>query len=130
VTYSALGSGQTLNGATGGAAEGLSLQYSGTAAQLATGADATVKVSEGHAARLARFAEQALATKGVVNTKTESLATTIKDIGNRRDALNARMDRIERQLRAQYVALDALMSRMNTTSSFLTQQLASIPSSK
>ncbi|MDB5904585.1 MAG: flagellar hook protein FliD [Betaproteobacteria bacterium] len=129
-TYTALGSGQTLNGATGGAAAGLSLQYSGSAAQLVTGADATVKVSEGHAARLARFAEQALATNGVVNTKTESIATTIKDIGNRRDALNVRMDRIEKQLRAQYVALDALMSRMNTTSSFLTQQLASIPSSK
>ena len=128
-SYTALGSGQTLNGPTGGDAEGLSLKYTGSAAQLAAGIDATVKVSEGHAARLAKLVEQALGTKGIVSTRTDSLNTSIRDIGARRDAMNTRLERVEKQLRAQYVALDALMSRMNTTSSFLTQQLASIPSS-
>jgi flagellar hook-associated protein 2 len=127
--YTATGSGQTLNGPRGGAAEGLSLMYTGGSSQLVAGFDATLQLSEGHAARLSKLVEQALGTKGVVATRTDSLATSIKDIGNRRDALNTRLERVEKQLRAQYVALDGLMSRMNTTSSFLTQQLASLPSS-
>jgi flagellar hook-associated protein 2 len=129
-SYTATGSGQTLNGPTGSPAEGLSIKFIGTAAQVAAGEDAVLAVTEGHAAQLARFAEKTLGAKGVVSTRTDGLNASIKDIGSRKDVLNGRMDRIEKQLRAQYVALDSLMSRMNTTSSFLTQQLAAIPSSK
>jgi flagellar hook-associated protein 2 len=125
--YTASGSGQTLNGPTGSAAEGLALKYTGTQAQVGAGRDAVVTVTDGLAVRLARFAEQTLGTKGVLTTRTDGINSSIKANGVRKDELNARMDRIEKQLRAQYVALDSLMTRMNSTSSFLTQQLASLP---
>jgi flagellar hook-associated protein 2 len=126
-TYTALGAGQILNGPSGGPAEGLAVKYSGTAAQVNPAQDAIVNITEGLAVRLARFAEQALGSKGVVSTRTDSINSQIKANGVRKDDLNARMDRIEKQLRAQYVALDSLMTRMNSTSTFLTQQLASLP---
>jgi flagellar capping protein FliD len=34
---------------------------------------------------------------------------------------------VEKRLRAQYSALDATMAKMQSTSTFLTQQLASLP---
>jgi flagellar hook-associated protein 2 len=36
------------------------------------------------------------------------------------------MDQIEARYRAQFTALDALMSSLNSTSAYLTQQLASL----
>ncbi|HEX2829092.1 MAG TPA: flagellar filament capping protein FliD [Burkholderiales bacterium] len=128
-SYTATGSAQMLNGPTGTPAEGLALKYTGTAAQVSAGTDGVVTLTEGLAVRLGRFAEQALGSKGVLSTRTDGLAAQMKDIDSRKEALEVRMERIEKQLRAQYVALDSLMTRMNSTSSFLTQQLASLPSS-
>jgi flagellar hook-associated protein 2 len=41
--------------------------------------------------------------------------------------MTARLSTVEARLRAQYSALDTMMSKMQSTSSFLTQQLASLP---
>lgn len=128
-SYTAVGAGQILSGRSGTPSEGLQVKYTGTAGSVITGVDATMKVTEGLAAKLSRFAEQALGSSGVVTSRTDGLTKSLKDIDTRKEALNARMERIEKQLRAQYVALDSLMSRMNQTSTFLTQQLASLPSS-
>jgi flagellar hook-associated protein 2 len=48
-------------------------------------------------------------------------------MNRQRDALNVRMEQIEARYRRQFTALDSLISSMNTTSTFLTQQLASLP---
>jgi flagellar hook-associated protein 2 len=52
---------------------------------------------------------------------------TKKAMNRQRDALNVRMEQIEARYRRQFTALDSLISSMNTTSTFLTQQLASLP---
>jgi flagellar hook-associated protein 2 len=130
VTYAATGTGQSLIGAIGTPAEGLTLKFTGLPAQVLPGEEGIVSLSDGHASRLATQMDKALGTGGLVAAKTDGLNASIKDIGTRRDVLNTRLDRVEKQLRAQYVALDSLLSRMNTTSSFLTQQLASTTSSK
>ena len=126
--YTLTGTGQTLRGETGTKSEGLALKYTGTPASLVAGSDAIVNVSEGYATRLARAVQQALDTTGIIASKTDGLSRSLKDIGTRRESLNNRLERVEKQLRAQYVALDALMGRMSKTSSFLTQQLAALPS--
>jgi PAS domain-containing protein len=46
--------------------------------------------------------------------------------GGQSDALNLRLDAVEKRYRAQFAALDNMMSSMNSTSRFLTAQLASM----
>ena len=52
---------------------------------------------------------------------------SIKDLARQRTRLNTRLDSIEQRYRAQFSALDTLISNMTSTSNFLTQQLALLP---
>jgi flagellar hook-associated protein 2 len=49
------------------------------------------------------------------------------DIGREKEALALRMEQIEARYRKQFTALDSLLSQLQTTSSYLSQQLANIP---
>ena len=64
---------------------------------------------------------------GVIAARTDGIGTSIKDIGINRDLLNSRLTQIETRYRRQFSALDALVSRLNQTSGFLTQALANLP---
>jgi flagellar hook-associated protein 2 len=63
---------------------------------------------------------------GPLNNRANAINDTIKRIGDDRDALNARLVGVEARYRAQFSALDTLVSKMSTTSSFLTQQLTAL----
>lgn len=69
-----------------------------------------------------------LATGGLFSARTDGLNKETKDIDNRVDALNTRMDSIETRYRAQFTALESTIASLNTTSSFLTQQLDALSS--
>lgn len=124
VQYTATGEGQTLTGPTGSPAEGLSVRYSGSAAQLTAGYEGALSYSEGHATALGRVVNNYLSANGVLNGRTEGLNSSVKSLGERRNALNERLADTERRLRAQFGALDSLIARMNSTSTFLQQQLS------
>jgi flagellar hook-associated protein 2 len=62
--------------------------------------------------------------EGVVSTRVNSFKRSVSDIDKRMISLELRMTNIEARYRAQFSALDTLMSSYNSTSSFLTQQLA------
>jgi len=64
---------------------------------------------------------------GLIGNRLEGMEETKKAMNRQRDALNVRMEQIEARYRRQFTALDSLISSMNTTSTFLTQQLASLP---
>jgi flagellar hook-associated protein 2 len=64
---------------------------------------------------------------GLIGNRLEGMEETKKTMNRQRDALNVRMEQIEARYRRQFTALDSLISSMNTTSTFLTQQLASLP---
>lgn len=117
----AIGSGQTLSGA--GDAAGLSLKISGGA----TGARGSVKFAQGYAAQLDKLLGAILASDGTLTSRTDGINRSIKDLGPRRDALNLRLAAVEKRYRAQYTALDMVMSNMTKTSTFLQQQLANLP---
>jgi flagellar hook-associated protein 2 len=117
-----------LSGLAGSPAEGLRVSYTGTPTQLAATPSSTLNFSEGFAVKLFEFATAALATDGTVAGRTNGINASIKDIGSRREAINRRLELVEANYRAQFNALDTLISRMNSTSSFLTQQLASLAS--
>jgi flagellar hook-associated protein 2 len=118
----ATGSGQFLTAATGDASEGLKVQVLGGA----TGARGTVNYSQGYAYQLDKLADQLLGSSGPVTSRTNGINTSIKDIGKQRDVLNQRLVDVERRLRAQFTALDSLVSRLRSTNNFLTRQLASL----
>lgn len=119
----ATGSGQTLTGA--GDAKGLTMLVTGGA----TGNRGTVNFANGFAVQLDRLLGKMLETAGSVSSRVDGLNTTIKDMDKQIERIEARMVSIEKRFRAQFTALDTLMSSMSTTSTFLTQQLATLPGS-
>lgn len=121
----ATGSGQSLNGATGSASEGLKLQISGGA----LGARGNVSFSNGYAAQLNKLVNSFVGSTGLVSGRTDGLNRSIQDATKTRTLMNDRLLNVERRYRAQFIALDTLISGMTTTSNFLAQQLANLPSS-
>ncbi|MEO8163842.1 MAG: flagellar filament capping protein FliD [Betaproteobacteria bacterium] len=67
-----------------------------------------------------------LGSNGSLQARTDGVNRSIKDIGNQRDVLNRRLTQIQARYLAQFNALDALMGRMQQTSTYLTQQLANL----
>ena len=81
----------------------------------------------GVAARMFSQLESRLATTGDIEGRNTRLKGELKDIARDKEAFNLRMAQIETRLRKQFTALDSLLSQMQSTSSYLTQQLASLP---
>ncbi|MCE9549421.1 MAG: flagellar filament capping protein FliD [Betaproteobacteria bacterium] len=117
----AVGSGQSLT-ATSGDPQGLSASISGGA----LGARGSLNYSQGYAYSLNKWSTSILASDGILANRTNGINTSITDIGNRRTTLKDRLAGIEANYRAQYSALDAMLTSMNQTSTFLTQQLANL----
>ena len=67
-------------------------------------------------------------TDGVVSSKIDGINSTIKDIGKRRDALNLLLTKVEANYTRQFTALDVQLTKLQSISSSLTSQLASLPS--
>jgi flagellar hook-associated protein 2 len=113
----ATGSGRTLS------ASGFVLEITGTA----TGERGAVGFQKGLGGRLDALVADLLNEKGVLRARTDNLDTTIKQIGERREALNLRLELTEKRLKAQFNALDLTLTRMQSTSNWLASQLASLP---
>ena len=121
----ATGSGQSLTGATGNASEGLTLRINGGA----LGARGNVTYSTGYAYQMGEYLDGVLRDDGSLKTRTAGIDSSIKTLDKRQEQLEARLAQIEKRYRAQFSALDTMLSSMNSTSAFLTQQLASLPGS-
>ena len=50
-----------------------------------------------------------------------------KDLADQKTALDARMTALQTRLQTQFAAADALISQLNSTSTFLSQQLSALP---
>jgi flagellar hook-associated protein 2 len=118
----ATGSGRVLTGASGSDTAGLQLEVDGEA----TGSRGTVTVGSGFGALINQLIDGYLGSGGVLAGRTSGLNESIKDIGEQREVMNRRLGDVEKRYRAQFTALDTMMSRMLQTSSYLTQQLAAL----
>lgn len=121
----ASGSGQSLTGATGNASEGLMLRINGGA----LGARGNVTYSTGYAYQIHEYLDTVLRDDGILKTRTSGIDSSIKSLDQRQEQLEARLAQTEKRYRAQFSALDTMLSSMSSTSAFLTQQLASLPGS-
>lgn len=120
----ALGAGQDLIGATGSATEGLRMTITGGAENSKRG---TISFSYGYAQQLSGLLGNYIGSTGPLTERTTGLNNSIKDLGKQREAINQQLQLIEKRYRAQFAALDKMMSSMSQTSNYLAQQLANLP---
>jgi flagellar hook-associated protein 2 len=69
-------------------------------------------------------------TGGIVDSATNGMNASIKDIDDQRTKFQSRLADIEKRYRAQFAALDTSVAQMKTTSTYLTQQLAALMPTK
>lgn len=129
-----------LSGATMLSQAGISFKTDGSmsvdSAKLAEAlADPSMKIGElfagngtvnGFAKTLETRVKGMLDTDGLLSARTDGINRTIKSFDARIESLEARLVKVEARYSAQFTALDAAMSSMNTTSAYLTQQLATL----
>lgn len=120
----ATGSGQVLSAISGNAL-GLKVIINGGA----LGNRGVLNYSQGYASKLSQWTTGALNADSFITARTDGIGKSIADIGKRRIELEARLVNIEKRYRAQFTALDSVLSSLNSTSAFLSQQLANLPGS-
>jgi flagellar hook-associated protein 2 len=84
---------------------------------------------DGVAKRMYDRLDAALKTDAQLAVRNETLNKTVKSLTKDKEDVDRRMEGIEARYRAQFTALDKLMSQMQTTGDFLTQQLAALNNS-
>ena len=65
---------------------------------------------------------------GILDSRTDGLQNRLDGIDDKRDVLTRRMASLEARLNAQFTAMDVLVAQLQSTGSFLTQQLNNLPS--
>jgi flagellar hook-associated protein 2 len=68
-----------------------------------------------------------LESGGVFDGRNQSLKASISDIGDQRQQLSNRLDMLQARYLKQFNGLDTLLAQMQSTSTFLTQQLSNLP---
>jgi flagellar hook-associated protein 2 len=137
----------TLSSIVGGAANGatlssigISLQVDGTlsldSGKLATAlSDGGTQVgnlfggANGFAAKLNAPLTSWVGSQGVLASRTSSIGQQLSDLANQQTSLNSRMDSLTALYQAQFTALDTLMSKLNSTSTYLQQQFDALTNS-
>jgi flagellar hook-associated protein 2 len=78
----------------------------------------------GFATVLDSLIDEYLDAGGLFKSRETTLTGRLDRIADQREALERRLDAMEARLRAQFTALDGLIAQMNSTSQFLSQQIA------
>jgi len=81
---------------------------------------------EGFAARLESLASSLQESDGLIDAREDGLRAQLDRNEEAQDRFAVRLESIETRIRAQFTALDTLVSQLNNTGNFLTQQLAGI----
>ncbi|MCC7464342.1 MAG: flagellar filament capping protein FliD [Gammaproteobacteria bacterium] len=118
-------------GITTGSDGKLAIDEERLAAALQSGPTAVAALFGGEAgvaARLDDRIEELLASDGSIAARSDNLAEAQKQLDAASRRLDQRMATVEQRYLAQFSALDSLMAQMNSTSSYLTQQLSSLNS--
>lgn len=103
--------------------EAINTNFSGLASLFADS-------SEGFAVRFESVANTLIASDGLIESRKTGINSRISAIEDRQENLEYRMGIIEARYLKQFSALDSLVSQLQSTGSFLNQQLASLPTPK
>jgi flagellar hook-associated protein 2 len=97
---------------------------------LSSNFDSISKIFSGDNGLATRFdgvVNKYLSSDGALSSRVNGVNKQIGDISNQRDQLNTRLTTIESRYRKQFTAMDALVGQLQSTGSFLTQQLSNLP---
>lgn len=83
--------------------------------------------TDGIAARLYNHIDDTLKTGAALDYRNTSIQDGLKDLQKSREALDIRMQAQLQRYVKQFSALDSMLSQMQQTSSYLSQQLAKVP---
>jgi flagellar hook-associated protein 2 len=83
----------------------------------------------GVATRLTKVTDEMLGTKGVFKNRTDGLNATIESLKDSQDRMSLQLGQTEKRYRAQFVALDTMMTSMQSMQSYMTQQLSALAAS-
>lgn len=88
---------------------------------------AVLQGTDGLVTRMSTVVSGYVSSGGVLKARTDSIDRSLSDISDQRETLAARMDDLQSRYLRQFNALDGLLAQIQSTSSFLTQQLAALP---
>ena len=108
-----------VTGASGTSVDGLAIKL----VNGYTGSLGTVTFSRGFASGLMKTIDGLVNNNGSVATRTSTLNKQLKALDLRTDKENTRLADLERRYRAQYSALDSQLSKMQSTSSYISKNL-------
>jgi flagellar hook-associated protein 2 len=81
---------------------------------------------EGYANRLDSLADGWLQTDGLIDSREVGLNARLDTIDRQRDRMEARLATTEERIRAQYAAMDTLVSSLNSQGNYLLSQLSAL----
>ncbi len=119
------GSGQSLTGATGTDAEGLAIQYAGTSAYTGQ-----IVHTLGLAALMSNVSDAVTRSgDGLVAGMTTALQSQIDSLTDRSTQIQARLDAHKAALTQQFTTMETVISKLQTQTSALTNQIAGLQAS-
>lgn len=86
--------------------------------------------NKGYGKQVSELIDTFTGTHGMLKGATDGVKTTLESLDKQYAATEERVDSKVARYRAQFTQLDTLMARLNSTSSYLTQQFANLSSSK
>jgi len=86
-----------------------------------------VSFSQGFAGSFNQIISQFLSKSGVIAAREDTMDGQLDDIDSDQDRLDSRMEKYEARLAAQYLAMEQIISSLNTTSSSLDGILERLP---
>ncbi|MCB1684372.1 MAG: flagellar filament capping protein FliD [Pseudomonadales bacterium] len=104
-------------------AGGIQIQVQGTT----LGSRGTVTLVRGVMNQFDRYLDSVLNFGGSLDAKLSTLDDQIAELDKESKDFDKRMNLLEDRMRIQFAAADALISELNSTSSFLEQQLSTLP---
>jgi len=82
--------------------------------------------TSGYGTRLGTQLTQMLSDTGIISLRTEGFTASLRNLSRRELAMQDRLEALETRYRAQFTRLDAALSRMQSTSNWLGQQLSAL----
>lgn len=118
----ATGDGQSLTAADGSKAAGIQI----TVKSGDVGDRGTVTFSQGYAYALTNLAAGFTGTDSIIASKTDGINASIKSVADQRATFTQHLTQLQALYTKQFTALDTTIASLQSTQSYLTQQLAAI----
>lgn len=88
---------------------------------------ATVNFSRGFAGELERLIDNFLSSSGPINERETTLQTRLESLDSDQESLDRRIEAFEERLIQQYIAMERIISSLNSSGSFLDNLVDTLP---